>query len=125
LSLQGSKLKGTPTESGVYPISIEATFQEDNDPEPVVVRGNYTIQVSKAIGGWKTKVAVPQDGVMDSPEGDHACGPGDMGYGNESGAGRRLSGGNAGSRDGTEDEFPSLIGERMDHLTGMYDTNQG
>jgi Putative Ig domain len=49
LSLDGSRLKGTPTEPGIYPITIEATSQEDNDPEPVVVRGNYTIQVAKAI----------------------------------------------------------------------------
>ncbi|KAG8800210.1 hypothetical protein FRC17_006942 [Serendipita sp. 399] len=68
LSLQGSKLKGTPTHPGVYPITIEATFQEDNDPEPVVVRGSFTINVSKAIGGWKNKVPVSQDGIMDSPE---------------------------------------------------------
>lgn len=90
-----------------------------------MVRGNYTIQVSKAIGGWKTKVSVPRDGVMDSPEGDHVGGSGDMGYGNESSVGRGLGGGNAGSGDGTDDAFPSLIGERMDQLTGMYDANQG
>jgi len=125
LSLQGSKLKGTPTEPGVYPIAIEATFQEDNDPEPVVVRGSYTIQVSKAIGGWKTKVAIPHDGLIDSPEGEHAGGNGDMGYGDGSGSGRGLGGGGSGSGDGMDDIFPSLIGERTDQLLGMYDANQG
>ncbi|KAG8777198.1 hypothetical protein FRC15_011478 [Serendipita sp. 397] len=68
LSLQGSKLKGTPTHPGVYPITIEATFQEDHDPEPVIVRGSFTINVSKAIGGWKNKVPASHDGIMDSPE---------------------------------------------------------
>jgi hypothetical protein len=67
LTLQGSKLKGTPTQPGVYPVSIEATFQEDNDPEPVVVRGNFTIQVSKAIGAYKTKVPVLPENLVDSP----------------------------------------------------------
>lgn len=125
LTLQGSKLKGTPTEPGVYPISIEATFQEDNDPEPVVVRGNYTIQVSKAIGGWKTKVAIPQGEALDSPEGEHMSGGGDLGYGNEPGAGRGFGSGASGSGDGVDDVFPSLIGERTDQLLNMYDPNQG
>jgi len=128
LCLQGSKLKGTPTEPGVYPISIEATFQEDNDPEPVVVRGNYTIQVSKAIG-WKSKVALSQDGGLDSPKGDHVGGgSGDVvGYRHESAAtaGRGLEGRHAGSSDGMSDTHPSLIGERMEQLTGMYGIHQG
>lgn len=67
LSLTGSKLKGTPTHPGEYPITVEATFQEDNDPEPVVVRGSFKIQVSKAITGWKNKATVPQEGIVDSP----------------------------------------------------------
>lgn len=126
LSLQGSKLKGTPTEPGVYPVSIEASFQEDNDPEPVVVRGNYTIQVSKAIGGWKTKLSIPQEGMLDSPEGEHASGSGEAGYGNDIGSGRGFSGGASGSADGMDDVFPSsVIGERTDQLLGMYDPNQG
>jgi Putative Ig domain len=120
LSLQGSKLKGTPTEPGVYPIAIEATFQEDNDPEPVVVRGNFTIQVSKAIGGWRTTVALPQDREVDSPEGDHGGGSGDMRYAHESSVGSGFGGGSAGSGDGADDVFPSLIGERMSQLSGMY-----
>jgi hypothetical protein len=55
LSLQGSQLKGTPTEPGIHSIVVEATFQDDKDPEPIVVRGNYAIQVFKAITGREKK----------------------------------------------------------------------
>jgi hypothetical protein len=93
LSCQGSKLKGTPTEPGVYPIAIEAMFQEDNDPEPIVVRGNYTIQVTKPVRVLKTEVALSQDGASDLREGDHGSGSGDMQHGHESSAGGGFGGG--------------------------------
>jgi hypothetical protein len=80
LSLEDSKLKGTPTEPGVYPITIEATFQEDNDPEPIAVRGNYTIQVFRAL---------PQDEENDLPEEDQVVAPA-MIYGHESNVGERF-----------------------------------
>jgi hypothetical protein len=59
LSLQGSQIKGTPTEPGIYPIVVEARFQGDKDPEFIVVRGNYVIQVLKASTGRKPKVVLP------------------------------------------------------------------
>jgi hypothetical protein len=59
LSLQGSQIKGTPTEPGIYPILVEARLQGDMDPEPIVVCGNYVIQVFKASTGGKPKVTLP------------------------------------------------------------------
>lgn len=63
LTLQGSKLKGTPLSPGSYPVSIQASFQEDGDPEPIVVTGRFTIQVSKAIGDWKRSSITTGSGV--------------------------------------------------------------
>lgn len=123
LSLHGSKLKGTPTQPGEYPISVEATFQEDNDPEPVVVRGHFKIQVSKAIGGWKNKAAVSNDGLVDSPTDameemhggnlDLSGGANGPTFG-AGGASDSMSSSNA----GLGSEVPLLYGQRMNY--GMY-----
>jgi len=116
-------LKGTPTQPGEYPISVEATFQEDNDPEPVVVRGHFKIQVSKAIGGWKNKASVTNE-FLDSPtetmdEMNGGTGPGEVSGGpNNGGSHPGLGGGGAG--DAMGGEIPLLYGG-MDY--SMYVPN--
>ncbi|KAG8780323.1 hypothetical protein FRC15_009625 [Serendipita sp. 397] len=69
LSLVGSKLKGTPMHPGAYPITLEATFQEDHSPEPIAVRGSFTINVSRSIGGWKDPAI--RDAIIDGV--DESC----------------------------------------------------
>jgi hypothetical protein len=126
LSLHGSKLKGTPTQPGEYPISVEATFQEDNDPEPVVVRGHFKIQVSKAIGGWKNQASVTNEGFADSSTeamdemNGGGTAPGELSGGpNNNGAHPGLGGGGAG--DSMGGDIPLLYSERMDY--SMYTPN--
>jgi hypothetical protein len=106
LSLKGSRLKGTPTEPGIYPMQIQAKFQGDGDPEPIVVHGNYTIEVAGTF-------------VSESPEGDPVDGAGDPLHGHEFSVGGDFGVGGVVSGDRADDVFPSLIGEHMSQIMGM------
>lgn len=96
----------------MYPITIEATSQEDDETDSVVVYGNYTIQVLKA------KIVLPLDEANDWPEGDYD-GSGYIEHGNESSLCGQSGGGVIVSGDGTDDIFPSMIRDRMDQFISI------
>lgn len=105
----------------MYPITVEATFQDDNDPEPVVVRGHFTIQVSKAIGGWKAKMPVPE-GLIGSPREGMEDVDGDEDSPEDQGSSGMMLGG-AGSSNGSGMQavtFSPLLGGRGATYENIY-----